>query len=147
MSVDDKIAEANRTLIPGRLINGCRTIGDVFRAGGRCANGWSQNCRCSEKSLFCIAKDRWIDLLCELYKVDPVALRAKEDREYFLVEVMTLSQLEATGLTIRVISIGLPLIRFGPKGTSMRETWPTLFDESGPREDAWKKVAEVQGFL
>ncbi len=140
----DRIAELKKTTIPGRLLRGCQVMGRLFQAGDRCQGGFTASCSCSPKNEFCKAKIRWLELLREFYGGWPYELSGNE--EFFMIEAMRWSWLEAFGFAMNVEVPGArkPL-RFGAKGT----IWNTLLDlaliEPGPeRDQAMEAVVKLQ---
>lgn len=107
-----------------RLLDGARMLGNLWRRGKRCERGWSlgaadilatvsplvfSGCTCAKPSEFCKARWLWI------------ALALENRQEIFdgpagLVDTMTASQWDATGLTATVESEKAGTLRIGSKG-------------------------------
>lgn len=140
-STADRIAQAKKSAIPGRLRKGAGVLGRLWKEGVRCqtGSGWGK-CLCKPQTDFCEAKSRWVALLKELHDGE---LPIPED-DFYVLEAMTVSQIRETGLTIQVAGpIGRPPIRIGPTGTS----WRTIVDLSALDEDrvaAWDAVVQIQ---
>lgn len=128
----DRIEEIRRIGLKGRLVKGAEILGDYWRAGTRCKSGWRATCSCdSEQTPFCRAKVKWIGVLRDFYKGYPSGLTGTE--EYFMIEAMTLSMVEASGLTVLVEVPGaIKPIKFG----GLPETWDLLPELAAMDEDS-----------
>ena len=135
-SIQATIAAKKKAAIPGRLLAGAKVLGELWRFGSQCRSGWTGICPCDEKTDFCDAKARWLALLEELHGGLPYGLSGNEG--YLVLEAMTKSQFEATGLTIKIARPGdrVPL-RIGPKGTD----FATIIDLAAIDDDAELAVA------
>lgn len=99
-----------------RLLKGCRVLGEFWRSGERCPEGWKAvECSCEKKSKFCKAKAQWIDLALK-------DGRMIEEGEYGLIMMMKASEWDATGLVMTVDISDVGPIKIGAKGNiSMTE--------------------------
>lgn len=144
MEIEERIEQAQRSALPARLLRGARILGRLWQGGPRCADGWSRRCSCTPKTESCVAKLKWIEMVLD-YGPDQLALASwTGDEPYFVIEAMTVSQFEATGLTVRVDIPGRGIIAIGPKGTC----WKTLTDlaqvPEQEEDEAWKAVMMIQ---
>jgi hypothetical protein len=117
MSLDQKT-------LSERLLDGARILGNLWRRGKRCKEGWDLSpadgltaagvavmpCECSPRTEFCRARIEW------------VALAIRADRAIVmgpggLAVTMSAAQWDLTGLTMAVESERAGLLRIGPKGT------------------------------
>lgn len=144
----DRVAEIKRAALPRRLATGAGYLGGFWRDGIRCLGGWRMRCPCEKKNDFCQTKARWIELLLELhgewpYGVDPSS-------PFAVIEAMTLSQFDATGLTMLVeIPPARKPIRIGPRGTSW-DTVRDLMSYTFPSEhlaEALEAVVKIQSVM
>lgn len=92
-----------------RLRKGAKMLGNLWRSGDRCQNGWMPACNCTESKQFCTVKRQWTALAEKVGRV------AEPDRMIF--EAMTAGELYETGLTIKLDN-GVEL---GPKGIPLPE--------------------------
>lgn len=112
----------NNEPIKARLMKGAMILGECWRAGVRCADGWrvmAENggalalegfCRCPEKNRFCKARALWIELAI-------VDGRDVEAGDYGLAFMMKASEWDATGLTLMIKGFaGMEDFAIGPKG-------------------------------
>lgn len=103
----DAVAEAPVEI---RLLNGAKILGQLWRAGGRCEEGWA--CGCVRKtSKLCLAKGQWFALAVVAGRTAP-----EQDGPYGLIEMMTVSEFDATGLTIAAELAGIGTYKIGPRG-------------------------------
>jgi hypothetical protein len=117
----DRVEEIRKGALPGRLTVGAGHLGRFWKAGIRCAAGWRGSCQCDPQTSFCKAKLKWIEILKELHGGLPYGMTGAE--EYFVIESMTLSMIEASGLTVIVEVPGArKTIKFGGKS----EAWALL---------------------
>jgi len=114
--------------IKSRLLKGATLLGEIWRSGVRCADGWRVMaedggalapdgfCRCPEKSRFCKARGLWI----EIAVADG---RDVEPGEFGLALMMTASEWDASGLTLYLKDFAkIKDFAVGPKGQiSMEE--------------------------
>lgn len=126
MSVHDRIREVQKSILPERLRRGAAVLGQLWEKGIRCVDAWREGCNCTQtigRTSFCEAKARWIGILRELHDGWPEGLTGREP--FAMIEAMTISQFEKTGLTVLVEVPGARRpIKFGRRGT----TWRTLSD-------------------
>jgi len=104
------------TVIQQRLANGARVLGKMWLDGERCPKGWkSTECECTPKSRFCKAKAQWIDLALQ-------DGRMIEEGDYGLPLMMTASEWDNSGLTLKIEIPEVGVVGVGPKGSiSMME--------------------------
>lgn len=116
----DRIEQVRRTGLKSRLVNGARVLGNYWRRGVRCSAGWSMKCPCGDGATeFCGAKVKWVDILRDHHgDVWPYGLEGTEP--FFVIDAMSRSMSEASGLTIKIEYPGHPPILVGPKGTDWR---------------------------
>jgi len=146
MTHQDRIAELKRNAIPSRLERGAEVLGRLWKAQIRCGGGWGRACHCgSAQTDFCRTKGKWLALLQEYHGGElPYGLTGQE--EYFIIEAMTVSTFEASGLTALVeVLEGRKPIRIGRGGGS----WQTIVDfallEPGfERNQAIEAVVKIQ---
>lgn len=129
MSVADRVKEAEKSALPGRLRKGARILGRLYLEGQRCISGWSRICPCMKPSEFCDAKKRWVILNDEYYGGPPFGLAGHEP--FYVIEAMTISQWRESGLTATVQVLGDQQIRVGVHGT----TWKTIADLAELQDD------------
>lgn len=120
-SIVERVLAAKRAGLSARLMRGAKALGELRRLGLACSGGWSRECPCSPRSDFCDAKALWIELVEDLHGGPPWGLSGNE--QFYLAEAMTLSQWDATKLTIRIMppTGSLPIL-VGPRGTD----WGTI---------------------
>jgi hypothetical protein len=105
------------------------------------------------KGKFCLGKLRWISLLLELHS-DTWPYGANPSDPYAVIEAMTTSQFDATGLTMMVESLPAKKpIKIGLKGTS----WDTIHDLTacatipgvapGAVADALEAIVKIQSVM
>lgn len=131
-------------MTPARLLRGATVLGQIWRAGHRCAGGWSRSCDCEAPTPFCQAKAKWIALLDSLPSGHVRDWAKRDDGPLFVVEAMTIAELEASGLTVFVLGPqGQPLAFGGPNGTC----WQTLRDlmKAPEATDAVAMIQKVFG--
>lgn len=128
-SAADRIAEIEKSAIPGRILKGCKNLGDAYRAGQRCLSSWSRICPCQNPTDFCQIKVKIVRLMDEYYGGPPFGLAGHEP--FYVIEAMTASQFKATGLTATVEPPGGTQIKVGIKGT----TWKTIIDLGALQDD------------
>ncbi len=98
--------------IEDRLKKGAVALGEYWRAGDRCMTGWGVTptaiaagedaekaverwaCSCEKKSRFCKAKALW-------FKLALMELREECDGEYAIALMMTATEWDLTGLTLK----------------------------------------------
>lgn len=99
-----------------RLLKGCRVLGEFWRSGERCPEGWKAvECSCENKTKFCKAKAQWVDLALK-------DGRMVEEGDYGLVMMMKASEWDSTGLVMTVDISDVGPIKIGHKGNiSMTE--------------------------
>jgi len=102
----DRIAELQKNALKPRLENGASKLGHFWRSGSRCASGWRSTCACPEPRDFCLVKLKWVALLREWHGGDPYGLAG--DEEFYVIEAMTLTMVQASGLTVLVDVPGAP---------------------------------------
>jgi hypothetical protein len=125
-----RIAEIEKSALPGRLLKGATNLGTTWRAGQRCLSDWSRICPCVAPTDFCQVKRKWIALAEEFYGAPPHGLSGNEP--FYVIEAMTLSQFRATGLTALIELPGAAMpIRVGSRGT----TWKTILDLAELQDD------------
>jgi hypothetical protein len=97
-----------------RLVNGARLLGQLWRSGERCANGWSGRCECQAKTKFCAAKAQW----CQLKATTPDWRKFEDSAAPFaVIDTMTLNEIAATGLTVEYrLYENARTLKVGPKG-------------------------------
>ena len=144
-SILERIERARRAGLSSRLMKGARAIGEIRRLGLSCSGGWSKECPCSPRSDFCDAKALWIQLVEDLHEGPPWGLSGSEP--FYLAEAMTLSQWNATKLTIRIMppTGNLPIL-VGPRGTDWG-TIRTLAEVYGTQDypELLYAVLQIQG--
>lgn len=138
VTIEDKIAAAQRSILPGRLIKGAGVLGKLWRAGDVCAGGLRRACppECLHGQ-FCAVREKWVGLLSE-YDPDRLAY-VDPDSPMFLVEVMTARELTETGWTVSIEYPGQGVVKFGAKG----QPWPEL-QEIGSSSYVWGEVVKIQ---
>lgn len=114
-------------VIDARLLKGAKVLGDFWRSGKRCPEGWEisdikqvqdasgkevlrhRDCACTVKTDFCVARVHWINLALDAGR-DPV------DGENALTIWMTGSEWDATGLVkgIHIAEVGIVKVGTGP---------------------------------
>lgn len=117
-----------------RLLKGAKLLGDFWRAGERCPDGWDiqdikavqvdgkeavrhRDCVCEKKTRFCLARVFWINLALD-------AGRMPFDGEMALPLFMSAEEWDATGLIYNFDHLEVGLIKIGTGVTSqipMRE--------------------------
>lgn len=115
--------------LPARLRNGAKLLGDLWRAGLRCASGWAPSCSClGGKTKFCRAKEQWA-LLAPLTRNFAV-----EDTPFGVVEAMLRPEIEAVGRTLSIETPEVGTWKAGPAGVvpidEIYNGW----------EDGWEEV-------
>jgi len=130
MNPIDRIEEVRRSGLKSRLLRGSAILGKLWHEGVRCKAGWSMKCPCGDgETEFCGAKGKWIGILRDYHRDSwPYGLTGSEP--FFVVEAMTASMFDASGMTIRIETPEGAELRVGPKGTD----WKTIF-----------KLTELQG--
>lgn len=100
-----------------RLLKGAQKLAEFWRAGLRCeTTGWRlQECECATKTTFCGAKGLWLALLFQDPDL-PVRGEPNAKSEFGLIDMMRLTELEATGFTVRTDAPKLKDVKIGPKG-------------------------------
>ncbi len=138
----DRYEELKQERCAVRLFKGAAYLGDVWREGFRCVDGWKGTCRCgSEETAFCRGKNRWIRILLECHGGWPYELTGNED--FAVIEAMTVKQFGTTKLTARVELPGMDTpLRMGLAGT----VWTTIVDLAiiEPGEERDQAIAAVQ---
>lgn len=120
-----------------RLVNGAKVLGQLYRAGGRCEEGWA--CGCSRKiSKFCIAKGQWLALAIQASRPLP-----DQDGPFALIEMMTPAEFDASGLTLTVELPEIGTVKIGPKGQMSMADLLTL---AANPESAKGTFKVLQGF-
>ena len=116
----DRIEQVRRDGLKSRLVAGARVLGGYWTQGIRCPAGWSIKCPCgNDATEFCLAKVKWVDILSDHHGgVWPYGLEGTEP--FFIIDAMTKTMTEASGLTIQIEHPGHPPIRVGAKGTDWR---------------------------
>jgi hypothetical protein len=138
-SIVDRIEEIRKSALPGRLKIGAGHLGRLWKEGLRCKSGWRSTCSCGlDQTVFCRTKLKWIDVLRELRGGYPYGLAGTE--EYFVIEAMTLSMVEASGLTVLV---EVPGARKPVKLGGLPETWNLLPELAAMDEDSRPGFLEV----
>lgn len=94
-----------------RLLKGAGYLGKLWQGNVRCQSGFKLACACEPKTKFCEAKALWLKLAGE----DSRVVGGSED-EFAVVNLMTLPEREATGLTVTVDYPGVGPVRVGPSG-------------------------------
>lgn len=97
-----------------RLKNGAVALGKLWKAKDRCRDGWSAYlCSCVKKTAFCNAKLQWM-----LMAIGEG--RDQEDGDFGVALMMTASEWDLTGLTLRIEIPGSGEFKISPKAdTSM----------------------------
>jgi len=113
--------------IEERLRKGASILGDCWRAGDRCAFGWSIRmtpmlddedsekaverwaCQCETKTKFCKTKAFWLKLALQ-------ELRLPDEGPYGVALAMTAAEWDLTGLMMRVEIPEVGPVTIGPKG-------------------------------
>lgn len=120
-----------------RMLKGARLIGDFWRAGDRCAEGWrtfevdadpayAAGCACGERSTrFCKAKRQWLVLAKQ-------GGRDLSPDPFGLALAMTASEWDATGLTMRVEFPEVGTVAVGAKGSIPMKELAKLTTETLP---------------
>jgi hypothetical protein len=112
--------------IEERLKKGAGILGEYWRAGERCAFGWGIRmaplgededsekaierwaCQCETKTRFCKTKVHWVKLAL-------MELRLPEEGPYGIPLLMTASEWDLTGLTMKVEIPDVGPLTIGPK--------------------------------
>jgi hypothetical protein len=102
--------------IAERVLNGAKLLGQLWRAGERCASGWSlgkeAGCSCGEAGTkFCKARELWVSLAV-IDGRDPL------EGEFALALMMKASEWDATGLVMTAEPSQIGLVTIGPKPAS-----------------------------
>lgn len=120
----DRIQELQIEALEDRLRKGAAFIGAQWRAGVRCASGWSGVCSCGPATnAFCRGKMRWVEILLERHKSWPYGVVPTDP--FAVIEAMTVSMFKASGLTALVSAPGASAPwRVGEGGTE----WQTIAD-------------------
>jgi hypothetical protein len=123
MTSMDRVEELRKAALPKRLAVGASHLGKFWKEGIRCKSGWREACSCgAEQTVFCRLKFKWIVMLKEYRNGYPDSLTGEE--EYFLIEAMTPSMIEASGLTVLVEVPGaLGPIKLGGPAASWNLFW------------------------
>jgi hypothetical protein len=139
----DRLTQLQNEGLDDRLKQGAAYLGRLWRAGTRCRDSWVGQCPCGDQANpFCRAKERWISLLLERHSGSwPYGLTGREP--FSMVEAMTVSMFEASGLTAIVELPGATKpIRVGPKASA----WQTVSDlgRTTPGEDRKEALEAVE---
>jgi hypothetical protein len=123
--------------IEERLKNGAKILGQLFRSGQRCEEGWA--CGCSRKiSKLCIAKGQWLALAVQAGRPLP-----DQDGPYALIETMTPAEFDASGLTLTAEIHEIGTVKIGPKGQMSMADLLTLAVDPASAKGTFKVL---QGF-
>lgn len=144
-TIQEIIAEKQRSAIPLRLVNGAKILGDLWRLSGRCVSEWSGICPCPEPKEFCKAKLKWLGLVRDLHGGKyPYELSGNEG--LLTLECMDAKMFEATGLTILLALPGARApLRIGRRGTCGQTILDLVAIPDGPdRTDAIEAVVKIQ---
>lgn len=88
-----------------RLIAGAKMLGELWRAGVRCKDGWMVSCSCEPMTKFCRAKGLWVKIAQEAGRTF--------DQEP-IVGGMTAQEIKASGVTVQIHVPEHGLVKFGP---------------------------------
>jgi hypothetical protein len=121
-----------------RLKKGAMLIGNFWRAGQRCAMGWSVKvgdfpdgvdpykameswaCQCEKKTDFCKAKSHW-------FKLAMMELRDVIEDEYSIPFMMTAEEWDLTKLTMTIPLKDMGNVQIGPAGiVIMTDLWKAM---------------------
>lgn len=98
-----------------RLVNGSRLLGQLWRDGIRCQDGWRAKCDCENPTRFCRAKVQWASMVATVLE-----RRGGDDvfsgTDFEIVEAMTGQELVSSGLTLNLEVPGFGRLKVGPKG-------------------------------
>lgn len=148
MDIFGRVEEVRRQTLSNRLLRGAEVLGELRRRGLFCSAGWSWACPCEPESDFCRAKQKWLELYCDLHG-EAGARWILFLSEFTVIEAMTVRQWHATGLTALVqVPYSKKPIRVGPHGT----TWKTLVDlaalqDTADYAPALQAVLKLQGAI
>lgn len=124
--------------VEDRLRKGAEMLGKLFRAGHRCATGWSVKigdfpdnvdpmkaleswtCQCEKKSDFCKAKCQW-------FKLAMLEVRDPIEDECGIPFMMTSEEWDLTKLTMTVPLKDMGDVQIGPVGiVTMTDLWKAM---------------------
>ena len=110
----------NQTPVRTRLKNGAKKLGELWRKGLRCPEGWSgMLCQCPEPGLFCQARNLWLQLVC--HDIDESRGWLDSDSPYGIIQVMRLTEFEETGLVMMQDIPDLTDVPLGGEGVGLRQ--------------------------
>ncbi len=96
--------------LKARLLKGSAVIGKFWRDGQRCSAAWAPSCPDEQKTNFCKAKMRWVELaLQDGRQID-------DTPNGILATGMLAREFDATGITMTIDNPDHGLIRVGPIG-------------------------------
>lgn len=121
-----------------RLMNGAKMLGILWRSGQRCRSGWSNECCCNPRTRFCSGKFQWT----ELARQDD---RPLEGGQYMILEAMSMSELEASGIILSVDIPGLGKVRVGKGGEIPANDFLTLAKNPTGIESVFKILNAFPG--
>ncbi len=139
----ERLEQLKRAGLKARLLKGAAFLGEGWKAGQRCKNGWTGTCTCgAEATSFCKDKQQWVKLLLEYHAGWPYELTGFED--FAIIEAMrSVSQFEASGLTARVELPGVETpLRIGKGGAE----WTVILEFAliPPGEERDEAISAVQ---
>lgn len=125
-----------------RLKKGAEILGKLWREGVHCGEEWgvlcpednpmeAVDCFCEPKNKFCTAKKQWLMLVTEDGRPEsagPLGFREIRQGPFGLIETMTGTEWDATGLTVKIDFPGVGIHGIGPKGIMGRQDLVKLFE-------------------
>ncbi len=122
--------------LKARLFKGARVIGKFWRDGLRCNAAWAPSCPDEEKTDFCKAKMRWVELALQDGR------QIADTPNGILATGMLAMEFDATGITMTIDNPDHGLIRVGPKGELLMRDLAKL--ETAPDAlDGFLKILKV----
>jgi hypothetical protein len=115
-----------------RLLKGARILGEIWERGDRCGLGWSKECDCESPNPFCEAKARWLKLVeQERAAGEKRPWTPKSDHPFYIADVMKVSEVVATKVTVKLEVPDVGTIKVGPKGDYTWKAYRALMAEPG----------------
>ena len=143
-----RIEQVRRDGLKGRLVKGAQILGRLWREGVKCEASWSMKCPCGEgATAFCEAKIKWIGVLSDHHDgVWPYGLEGTEP--FFVIDAMSRSMFDASGLTMKIDAPLSCQIKIGPKGVD----WSAIRDltamlDAPDFQEAIEAVVAIQTVL